>query len=248
MPALIGYLLTIAVFLGGGYAGMQWVTAPQDIPAAVAAHGSVEPVKSTRAKLLQRKRHEEAAEREANAKPTATAVPSAPAEAVPSVVKPDAVTARAGPVAVSNPVQREEISQPAAVADKPLLEVSSASKAAAMAGDKSTTAVASMQSEVPLDNRTATVGIAAPLAAPPLVQPIGEPKSAEKKTARSISPRQATESKRGRAAKRRATTRLASRKPVMMILRTIEFPDGRREQRLLPMPRYRQAFADDSDD
>ena len=247
MPALIGYLLTIAVFLGGGYAGMQWMTAPQDIPSAVAVHGSVEPVKSTRARLLARKRHEEAAEREANAKPIATAVPLAPDEAAPPIVEPDAVTARAEPVTMSNPVQREEISKPAAVADKSV-EVSSASEAAAIIGDKATIPVASVQPEVPLDNRaTATAGITAPTAAPP--QPIAKSKSGEKKTARSISPvdSEKTESKRESTAKRH-TTRLASRKPVMMILRTIEFPDGRREQRLLPMPRYRQAFADDSDD
>jgi hypothetical protein len=35
----------------------------------------------------------------------------------------------------------------------------------------------------------------------------------------------------------------SSRKPVMMILRTIEFPDGRREQRLLPMSQARSGFA-----
>jgi hypothetical protein len=35
----------------------------------------------------------------------------------------------------------------------------------------------------------------------------------------------------------------ASRQPVMMILRTIEFLDGRREQRLLPMSQARSGFA-----
>ena len=29
MPALLGYLVAIAVFLGGGYAGLEWLTSPE---------------------------------------------------------------------------------------------------------------------------------------------------------------------------------------------------------------------------
>ena len=67
----------------------------------------------------------------------------------------------------------------------------------------------------------------------------------------------ATNKKQAASKKKRAERYASSsRKPVMMILRTIEFPDGRREQRLLPMSearaglaRYRSvsAFADDDD-
>jgi hypothetical protein len=51
--------------------------------------------------------------------------------------------------------------------------------------------------------------------------------------------------KRQAAVKKKRVERIASssRKPVMMILRTIEFPDGRREQRLLPMSQARAGLA-----
>lgn len=60
----------------------------------------------------------------------------------------------------------------------------------------------------------------------------------------------ATKKPAARATKPRTASRVASRAPVRMILRTIEFPDGRREQVLVPMKGMRHAgrFADDDDD
>jgi hypothetical protein len=87
-------------------------------------------------------------------------------------------------------------------------------------------------------------------------------KPSEAKTGASSEPpaarSEAAINKKQAASKKKHVERVASssRKPVMMILRTIEFPDGRREQRLLPMAearagllRYRNvsAFAGDDD-
>lgn len=216
MAALIGYLVTLAVFLGGGYAGMQWLTAPVDIPAAVALHRSIEPVKSTRAMLLARKRHEAAAEREASATPMATTVPPVEDEAASPTVESAVMTVGTESTIVNEPVQPREVPRSVTVADTPV--------------DKPTV----------VSSPVSTLGTANAKTA--------ESKPAEKKVGRAVLTRdegEATGSRRISVLKRRAATRLASRKPVLMILRTIEFPDGRREQRLLPMPRYRQAFADD---
>jgi hypothetical protein len=30
MPALLGYLIAVVVFLGSGYAGLEWLTSPDD--------------------------------------------------------------------------------------------------------------------------------------------------------------------------------------------------------------------------
>jgi hypothetical protein len=51
--------------------------------------------------------------------------------------------------------------------------------------------------------------------------------------------------KKQSVSKKKRVERIASssRQPVMMILRTIEFPDGRREQRLLPMSQARSGLA-----
>jgi hypothetical protein len=61
-----------------------------------------------------------------------------------------------------------------------------------------------------------------------------ETKPASEKTEQD---RQATRETRGESPKPRQASRS---KPVMMILRTVEFPDGHREQRLLPLNRTRR--------
>lgn len=249
MPALIGYLVTLVVFLGGGYAGMQWLTTPEDIPAAVAVHRSIEPVKSSRARLLARKKHEAAAEREASAAPVVTTTAPARDNPATAAVELIASAADTDPVSVREPAPRSESGRAASVADKPVVEAksaveaASAAKAAAIVGSKATAVATSGKPDIARDNQAN--GTAASAAAiPPSVT--GDFR-VEKNVSSPLLVRNETEasgSKRATAMKRRAT-RVASRKPVMMILRTVEFPDGRREQRLLPMPRYRQAFAED---
>jgi uncharacterized membrane protein len=45
MQLLIGYLVALAVFLGGGYAGVQWLLTPDD-PPALAQNSRAEPASS----------------------------------------------------------------------------------------------------------------------------------------------------------------------------------------------------------
>src|SRR3954469_17749604 len=40
MPALFGYLIALSILLGGGYAGLQWLAAPDPRPAKPVAHRS----------------------------------------------------------------------------------------------------------------------------------------------------------------------------------------------------------------
>jgi hypothetical protein len=91
--------------------------------------------------------------------------------------------------------------------------------------------------------------VTASKSAGPKARPASEP--AAGRSAAAIDKKQAVSKK-----KRAERLASSSRRPVMMILRTIEFPDGRREQRLLPMAEARSglvrygnvsAFADDDD-
>ncbi len=284
MQALIGYLLALTVFVGGGYAGTQWLITPDDLPSAVAIKKSTDPLKSTRARLLARKRHEAAAERAANATPAVNS-PSAPEQGAATVAqaRDDQVVtdARDGNMATkaelvkAEPVKDKSPSVAAigAPAETRKSQISWSSQNATArtvpeAGVISTPGTIDVAAAVSLEatisgaaaSSNGDVSAARPDTGPQpraeIIQPLqrraamtSEPAVAEKK-ASAVSREARIAYRRERVAQKPpAQTRLTSsaRKPVMMILRTIEFPDGRRVQRLLPMPRYRQAsaFADD---
>jgi len=263
MPALIGYFLTLVVFLGGGYAGLHWLTTSDNRPSVVAVHSSAQPGKSTRARLLARKRHEAAAEREANAGPLDNTAPPAPDEMSPSIVETRSMAADTKTPSVSEHLQPGESQQSStaaaalvenrhAVSLSPIIHQSSlppTDKLGPAEPPSTAKAVATSTRPDMLGSRSNADRNLVP-EPHQFVTAEGGEKAVKKRAARPILEQanaEAVDGRRASVTKRRAPTRLSSRKPVMMILRTIEFADGRREQRLLPMPRYRQAFADDWD-
>jgi hypothetical protein len=238
MQLLLGYLVALAVFLGGGYAGVRWLTAPETPPALAensqpqsASARLINAKKIRDARALHRKQAESLAE--AGGKPT------------PARNEPDAVVADGD---APKDAVRPQVSEATVAANDPKLD------ARAEAGP--------------------VVTPAKPKAAPHETQ--AEPRPAGKADEGRVSARKSAEAKAGPASapaaarseapvtrkqavlKKKRVERVASssRKPVMMILRTIEFPDGRREQRLLPMAEARSglvrygnvsAFANDDD-
>jgi hypothetical protein len=255
MHLLIGYLVALAVFLGGGYAGVQWLVTPDEPPAlAQNAHPQ-----SASARLINAKKIRDA---RALHRKLAESLLADGGEPPPVRNEPDAVVA-----------QSEDHS--ANTADQP------ASRAAADASTDAATpqvAAATVVANDPKPDARAEVG---PAVTPENIKAVqnqsqSQQRPAGKTGAESVAASKSAEAKAspasdpaaGRSAaasdkkqavsKKKRAERLASssRRPVMMILRTIEFPDGRREQRLLPMSqaragwaRYGQvsAFADDDD-
>jgi hypothetical protein len=255
MQLLIGYLVALTVFLGGGYAGVQWLLAPGDPAAAVAdgsRAGSASTSRAINAKKLREARalHRKAAESlaEDGVKPAAARNESE-------------VAAAKGE---DRPAKIADRSEPRAAAD------ASADAVAPQVPDATVAA-----NDPKLDARAEV----SPVVKPEKIKAVQNESDAQQKPAgkaESVAARKSVETKaapasapaagRSEAAinkkqgvakmKRAERFASASRKPVMMILRTIEFPDGTREQRLLPMSQARSglarygsvsAFADDDD-
>ncbi|MEA2838288.1 MAG: hypothetical protein QOD89_2838 [Bradyrhizobium sp.] len=254
MQLLLGYLVALAVFLGGGYAGVQWLVAPDDRPA-----------------LAENWRHESASSRLINAKKIrdVRALHRKQAESLAEGGQPpaarneqDAVVADAEDRSAKTSDQPDTRAAADAAKDAFKPQVSDApvapndpnldarAEAAPAVAPEKTKAVANQA-----DARSTPAGKADAEKAAPR-------KSVEAKAAPASEPAaahsEAPVNKKQAASKKKRAERLASssRRPVMMILRTIEFPDGRREQRLLPMAEARSglarygsvsAFADDDD-
>ncbi len=254
MQLLIGYLVALAVFLGGGYAGVQWLRAP-DEPAPLAQNSRAE---SASARLINAKKMRDA-----------RALHRKLAESLAE----DAVKPAAAPNA-SEAVAESGEARSAKTADH-----SDAHIAADASADAATPQVpgATMAANDPKLDARAEVS---PVVAPEKIKPVQNESEAQQrpagKTRDSVAAKKSRETNAGpasaptaahsdasvgkkqAASKNQRAERIASssHKPVMMILRTIEFPDGRREQRLLPMSQARSglarygnvsAFADDDD-
>jgi hypothetical protein len=251
MQLLIGYLVALAVFLGGGYAGVQWLLAP-DEPATLASRAEsassrlIHAKKIRDARALHRKLAQSLAEdgdRPAPAPKSSEAVAEA-GEQRPAKIA-DQPETRAPADAPKDAA--EAVPAAAVAANDPKLdaraEVSSVDTA-----EKIKPAQNEPQARQRPTGKTGGESAAARKSAEAKPAPASEPAAARS---------QAVTSKKQAAAKKQRVERIASsRKPVMMILRTIEFPDGRREQRLLPMAEARaglagygnvSAFADDDD-
>jgi hypothetical protein len=251
MQLLLGYLVALAVFLGGGYAGVQWLVAPDDRPARAensqpssASSRLINAKKIRDVRALHRKQAESLAE--GGQPPAARNEQDADAEDR-SAKTSDQPDTRAAADAAKDAFKPQVSDAPLAPND-PNLDAR-AEAAPAVAPEK-TKAVANQA-----DARSTPAGKADAEKAAPR-------KSAEAKAAPASEPAaahsEAPVNKKQAASKKKRAERLASssRRPVMMILRTIEFPDGRREQRLLPMAEARSglarygsvsAFADDDD-
>jgi hypothetical protein len=249
MQLLIGYLVALAVFLGGGYAGVQWLLTPDD-PSALAQNSRAEPAS---ARLINAKKI-----RDARALHRKQAETLAEAGAKPGVAPKAAEAAAEGGEADSTKIA--DRSDTPAAADRPQ-DPPEAPAATAAANDPKLDARAEIS----------------PIVAPEKIKPVpnetqarqrpagkndGARKPIEAKAGPASEPTaahaEAAMNKKQAAAKKKRVERIASssRKPIMMILRTIEFPDGHREQRLLPMSQARaglaqygsvSAFADDDD-
>jgi hypothetical protein len=192
MPALLAYLVSITVFLGGAYAGLNWAVSPAAQEAPIRAAGT--PIPQPHPKR-----------------------------------KPEIVAAVAAP-SVSNAIveaaedTKTEIAAPPILAEtkpnviEPAPESSDSSKPAA-------------EPKKAVETRKPAERIAAPVKHAPRQTEAGTSKS----NAAMDKPKEST----SKPEKIRQVEH--HRKPVMMILRTIEFADGRREQHLLPMSQARMA-------
>jgi hypothetical protein len=261
MQLLIGYLVALAVFLGGGYAGVQWLLTPDDPPALAeksrpesASSRLINAKKIRDARALNRKLAESLAED--GAKPP-LAQNESPAQKQADVVVADGGDGSAKIVVhsdtraaadASQDAARPQLPETAVAANDPKLDAR-AEVGSAVTPEK----IKAIQDKSGTQPRPAGKTGAESVAAKKPIETKAAPPS-EPTAGRS----EAAMNKKHAVLKKKRVERVASasRKPVMMILRTIEFPDGRREQRLLPMSqaraglaRYGQvsAFADDDD-
>jgi hypothetical protein len=194
MPALLAYIVAVAIFLGGGYGALNWLAGPPE-PAGIAAKARHAPRPETYGAATARRdpQPESATDVSGNSETANSPAVSAAPAAADQDKRYDAM-ARAEPAA-------EKSARPI-----PALKPAAAKATVATAAPESATASASTTSE------------AKPEAAKPAVA----------KTAGADRP---LRPKRPRV--RQAEERRHPRYEVMT-LRTIEYPDGRRETRLLP--------------
>jgi hypothetical protein len=231
--------VALTVFLGGGYAGVQWLLAPDDPAAAIAdgsRAGSASTWRATNAKKLREARalHRKAAESLAE-----------------DGVKP-AAARNESDVAVADgedrPAKIADRSEPRAAADASADAVAPQAPDATVAANDPKLDARAEVSPVVKPEKIKVVQNESDAQQRPAGKTGGEAaarKSVETKAAPAAGRSEAAINKKQAVAKKQRAERFASasRKPVMMILRTIEFPDGRREQRLLPMSQARSGLA-----
>lgn len=240
MQLLLGYLVALAVFLGGGYAGVQWLLAPDNPPALAensrqsAAARLINAKKIRDARALHRKQAESLAEN--GGKPMA------------AQNEPDAVVlndedrsaktadqpATRAPADASKDAVRPQVSEATVAANDPKLDARA--EAGPVVTPEKTKAVPNEAEAQPRPTKADGERVAARKSADAKAGPASGPAAAHS---------EAPINKKQAVLKKKRVERVASssRKPVMMILRTIEFPDGRREQRLLPMAEARSGLA-----
>jgi hypothetical protein len=233
MPALFGYLVALVLLLGGGYAGLQWLGSPD-----VSTHqrmGEKPAAKNVPKKTEQAEKTEQSEFNAAKTIAKATAVPgeadthegnasetvSRPGDPASGVNDDTAAAARKDDVAATrgaSPLTSEPEPRPA----KP------AAASAEASGDAQHKDDAKQKDDARVKDIAGTPQQSEPRSAEPGV------KSAKQDR---------------RQAKRQERPHLRSSRSrlVMMYLRTIEFPDGHREQQLLPIRRARR-MAVEADD
>jgi hypothetical protein len=261
MPALFAYLIAISVALGGGYAGLRWLAAPDSSTGQQSSASAKVPNKST--KPLE--------------KPDSNVARMTEAESGPKDRDKTEITASTAASGPSNKVAPETSrTEPGAGEVSP--------KVATQTDDDgpnggcmpigltaSGKLVFPMQCQAFLEPHRGPVDSQGPVstnpqesAAPPKERQAAEPAPAADKITglnregsptneanakvEDVSP--SGETKPGKESSEpevvkgkkvgKRNMQSSSSKPLMMILRTIEFPDGRREERLLPMNRSRR--------
>jgi hypothetical protein len=254
MPALFAYLIAISVALGGGYAGLRWLAAPDSSTGQQSSASAKVPNKGT--KPLEKPDSNVARMTETESGPkdgekteitASTAASGTLNKVAPEISRNEPGVSEVSPKA---PTQKDD--------DVPGGECTPIGVTA------SGKLVFPMQCQAFLEPLQVPVSTNPPeTVAPPKERQAAEPAPAadeNKGLNRDGSPRTEAYSKvegvspsdevkagkespelEGLKGKRGGKRGMQSShsKPVMMILRTVEFPDGRREQRLLPMNRSR---------
>jgi hypothetical protein len=261
MPALFAYLLAISVALGGGYAGLRWLAAPDSSTGQQSSAGAKLPNKGK--KLPE--------------KPDSNVTTMTEAENGPKDRDKTEITSSTVPSGTSNKVAPEasrnepgvsEVSPKAPTQKDDDVPGGECTPIGVTASGK---LVFPMQCQAVLERHRGPEDSHVPVstnpsesAAPPKERQAAEPApSADQITGlnregsstneanakvEDVSPSGKTEPSRensepevvkGRKLGKRNMHSSGS-KPVMMILRTVEFPDGRHEERLLPMNRSRR--------
>jgi hypothetical protein len=255
MPALFAYLLAISVALGGGYAGLRWLAAPDSstgqqssASAKLPNKGKKLPEKSDSNVTTMTEAESGPKDRDKTEITASTAPPGTSNKVAPEVSRNEPGVSEVSPKA---PTQKDD--------DVPGGECTPIGVTA------SGKLVFPMQCQAFLEPLQVPVSTNPPeTVAPPKERQAAEPAppaaDENKGLNRDGSPRTEAYSKdegvspsdevkagkespelEGLKGKRGGKRGMQSShsKPVMMILRTVEFPDGRREQRLLPMNRSR---------
>jgi hypothetical protein len=261
MPALFAYLFAISIALGGGYAGLRWLVTPDDsaghqssVSAKLPNKGKNLPEKAdskvsrmTEAANGPKDREKTEITRSTPSSGTSNRVSSEISRNEPGVseVSPKAPTqndddvpgGECTPIGVTAsgklvfPMQCQAFLEPhrghedfqAPVSTNPAETVAPPEERQAAEPAPSADQIAGLNREGSLTNE-ANAKVEG-------VSPSGETKPGRENSEPEVV--------RGRNVGKRNMHSLGS-KPVMMILRTVEFPDGRREERLLPMNRSRR--------
>jgi hypothetical protein len=260
MPALFAYLLAISIALGGGYAGLRWLAAPDSSTAQHSSENGKVPNKGK--KLPER--------------PESNVTRMTEAESGPTDRDKTEITASTAPSGTSNKVAPEtsrnepgvgEVSPKVPTQKDDDVPTGSCTPIGVTASGK---LVFPMQCKELLERHRGPVDSQLPVptnpreeSAAPKERQAAEPAPAadqitglnregsstnETNAKVDVSPSGETkpgkensepEAVKGKKVGKR-NMQPSSSKPVMMILRTVEFPDGRREERLLPMNRSRR--------
>jgi hypothetical protein len=221
MPLLIAYLLAVAIFVGGGYGTLYWLTQPEPEHLPSARAMVPPPDRSPRAHVVRR------------AEP-ATATQATQARA-PEEIRPPAAQSPSGPAATTG----DQTTRTAAGVASAGPDATSTARPAAGQNDREHDDSAAAPSAVIAATPAATDGAAAEATA--------EGATAETAgSARSVAAEPAGAKSRKRTAGRTAQRERAGGYRVMM-LRTVELPDGSRRSFLVP-PRRGFAFSGNVDD
>ena len=218
MPALFGYLIAVALLLGGGYGALTWLAAPQPAEVAVKARSK------TPSPLHYTENY--------TADPEPDSTTSLPPEASPS--QPNSSATNGGDwvkTATNDESASREPPQP---------------ETAAMGATKSTGATGPAQQDQrapPVDAKASPADVEHQTkrteAVPPVLQ--GKTQSTETRLAATkIGPRSPPRQTGHHSAKKPALE--------VMTLRTIEYPDGRRVSQLIPYSRDGRSLAFDPDE
>jgi hypothetical protein len=261
MPALLGYLLAISLLLGGGYAGLHWLSTPDDISTSQRPSASKTP---PAAKNVVGKSDPATAEARAEKRPNDHAETEMPATAANS--EPSNKAAADAPPNETGVSEENAKVQPKKAEDVPAgdcmpIGITARGKLVfpiqCQAQLEQYRGAENTQTPVQTDPTQSAPAPKERQAAEP-ARPVGdENKGLDRAKASSAEanakiedvagPSEAKPGKEGpepevvkgkKLGKR--NMRFSHSRPVMMILRTIEFPDGHLEERLLPMSRSRR--------